>query len=126
MSRKLARIEDRLLRPPDASPVIGLDSPEWFAWLADEQHHSFHFTHPCGDFTARKERKQRGAWYWVAYRQVNKKLYKRYLGTSAGLTWAHLCAAAEVLAHTLADAAERDSGCDDDVHPPYDRSSGFR
>jgi hypothetical protein len=113
-----------MLRVPDATSVIGLDSCEWFAWVADEHHHSFHFTHPHGDFTARKERKQRGHWYWVAYRQVNKKLYKRYLGTSACLTGARLCAVAEMLAQTIADA-DHDSQCDDEQHVPRNRSPGF-
>lgn len=77
---------------------IALDSPEWFAWLADDQHHSFHFAHPEGECTARKERKQRGHWYWVAYRQVHGKLLKTYLGKSETLTAARLYAAVRELA----------------------------
>jgi LuxR family maltose regulon positive regulatory protein len=83
---------------------IALDSPAWFAWLADDTQHSFHFTHASGDFTARKERKQRGHWYWVAYRQVRGTLYKTYVGKSETLTHARLCAAAATLAHA-ADVA---------------------
>jgi hypothetical protein len=124
MSRKLAIIADGILQTADTRAGIDLDSREWFDWLADEHHHSFHFSHPCGDFTARKERKQRGHWYWVAYRQVNKKLYKRYLGTSACLTRARLCAAAETLAQTVADAG-RGSGRDNERHAPHDRSPGW-
>jgi hypothetical protein len=41
----------------------------------------------------------------VAYRQVRGILYKTYLGKSATLTHAHLCAAAATLRH-LADAAQ--------------------
>ncbi len=87
------------LRVGDDPEHITLDSPAWFAWLADDAQHSFHFTHPCGDFTARKERKQRGQWYWVAYRQVRGRLYKTYIGKSATLTHTRLCAAATTLAH---------------------------
>lgn len=125
MSRKLAIIEDGMLRVPDTTSSIELDSREWFVWLADEHHLSFHFSHPCGDFTARKERKQRGQWYWVAYRQVNKKLYKRYLGTSACLTRSRLCAAAETLAQTIAEASGHGSGRADEGHTPHNRSPGF-
>jgi LuxR family maltose regulon positive regulatory protein len=91
------------LHTGDDAACIALDSPAWFAWVADDAHHSFHFTHPCGDFTARKERKQRGQWYWVAYRQVHGTLYKTYLGKSDTLTDARLCAAAATLAQLAAD-----------------------
>jgi LuxR family maltose regulon positive regulatory protein len=87
-----------VLREPRSSETIVLGSTAWFAWLADDQHCSFHFAHPAGDFTARKERKQRGQMYWVAYRQLHGKLYKTYLGKSETLTEAHLCAAAQELA----------------------------
>ena len=82
--------------------ATALDSPAWFDWLADEHHHSFHFKHPLGDFTARKERKQRGQWYWVAYRQVHGKLHKTYLGKPEALTEAHLCDAARDLGRIAA------------------------
>jgi LuxR family maltose regulon positive regulatory protein len=101
MSRTTPQVVAGELRAGDAAECITLDSPAWFAWLADECHHSFHFTHPGGNFTARKERKQRGQWYWVAYRQVHNTLYKTYLGKSELLTAAHLGAAA----HTLAQRA---------------------
>ena len=83
--------------PLDAADIT-IDSPEWFAWLANEAHCSFHYMHPSGGFTARKERKQRGQSYWVAYRQVHHKLYKAYLGKSERLTEARLCATSESLA----------------------------
>ncbi len=105
MSHTTPRVVAGTLSAANAGVRIALDSPAWFAWLADDGHHSFHFTHPCGDFTARKERKQRGQWYWVAYRQVRGILYKTYLGKSATLTHARLCAAADTLAHR-ADAAQ--------------------
>ncbi len=101
MARTTPHVVNGELRVGDAAGRILLDSPTYFAWLADEHHHSFHFTHPAGDFTARKERKQRGQWYWVAYRQVRNTLYKTYVGKSELLTAAHLCAAA----HTLAQQA---------------------
>jgi LuxR family maltose regulon positive regulatory protein len=30
----------------------------------------------------RRDRKQRGGWYWCAYHQINGTLRKHYLGTS--------------------------------------------
>lgn len=118
MSHKLAIIEDGELHQPGVAAPIALDSPAWFAWLDDECHQSFHATHPCGDFTARKERKQRGQRYWVAYRQVNNKLYKVYLGKSACLTTARLCAAAEALAHKASEAAQHSGESGNGIHAP--------
>src|SRR5216684_3609841 len=64
------------------------DSPEWFAWLRTLG--SFHFKGKQGHFTARSERKKYADRYWYAYRKVNQKLYKRYLGTTEKLTRASL------------------------------------
>ncbi len=87
-----------VLHEPSTNTTIQLDSPAWYAWLAEEPHRSFHFTHPSGGFTARKEHKQRGQDYWVAYRHVHTKLYKTYLGKSEQLTEARLRAASQLLA----------------------------
>ena len=94
------------LHEPGSAVAIALESSAWMAWLSDDRHHSFHFKHPLGDFTARKERKQRGQWYWVAYRQVHGKLYKCYLGKTEALTEVHLCVAADELARACAAAYE--------------------
>ncbi len=64
------------------------DSPEWFAWLARLP--SFHFTGKSGQFSARQERKQRGATYWYAYLKARNHRLKRYLGTTETLTLARL------------------------------------
>jgi LuxR family maltose regulon positive regulatory protein len=53
----------------EASGVV-VGSPAWFTWLADDSTRSFSFRSPAGDYTARKERRQRGGAYWVAYRTV--------------------------------------------------------
>src|SRR3712207_3423804 len=87
----------RELRDPATMQRIPLDTPAWFAWLAEDHNRSFRFVHPVGVFTARKERKQRGGWYWVAYRQASRKLYKTYLGRSATLTETRLRRAAVTL-----------------------------
>ena len=86
MAGKTPRVVAGELRPAPGAQRIALDTAAWRAWLADEQHRSFRFVHPAGVFTARKERKQRGGWYWIAYRQVRRTLYKTYLGRSETLT----------------------------------------
>ena len=85
-----------------AEVVVG--SPAWFAWLADDSARSFSFRSPAGDYTARKERRQRGGAYWVAYRTAAGRQYKKYLGTVADLTPEQLADAAGALAARIADA----------------------
>ena len=59
-------------------------SQEWFIWLASIP--SFAFLGRAGHFTARRETKQRGESYWVAYQRADGKLWKRYLGRTCDLT----------------------------------------
>lgn len=101
MSWKTPRVSEGVLHVPLEAVTIIVGSPTWYTWLADEIHCSFHFSHPLGDFTARKERKQRGQHYWVAYRQAHGKLYKTYLGKPEALTEERLCAIAQSLARTV-------------------------
>ena len=109
MSWKTPLVEAGVLMEPASASTIAIDSAEWFDWVADEGHCSFHFRHPSGEFTARKERKQRGHAYWVAYRQFRNKLYKRYLGKSDTLTAAHLAVvAAEISGACPAAGAHSD------------------
>ena len=106
MAWKTPVVSEGMLRVPLDAITIPVGSPTWYTWLADDTHCSFHFSHPAGDFTARKERKQRGQHYWVAYRQVHGKLYKAYLGKPEVLTEDHLWAAAHTLACTVCNHAE--------------------
>lgn len=84
------------LREPagDAIPVGGA---AWWAWLAAPGHSTFYLRTEAGAYTARRERR-RGGDYWYAYARRGPKLRKAYLGRSAGLTWARLLAVAESLA----------------------------
>ncbi len=77
-----------LYDPDGGHRTFALDSPEWFAWLRTLG--SFHFKGKLGHFTGRSERKKHGDTYWYAYRKANRKLYKRYLGTTEKLTQACL------------------------------------
>ena len=67
---------------------IAPESLEWFAWL--EQVSSFAFAGKNGNYTARKEAKQRGDRYWSAYLATGTQLTKKYLGKSADLTLTRL------------------------------------
>jgi LuxR family maltose regulon positive regulatory protein len=73
---------------------LAVDSPEWLSWL--EGHTSFYFESPVGTFTARKELRS-GGWYWYAFRRHRGKLSKLYLGRSVELTSSRLVAGAEAL-----------------------------
>src|SRR5215471_14997147 len=64
------------------------DSPEWFAWL--DQASSFVFSGKTGNYTARKEARQRGNLYWSAYLATGEQLTKKYLGKTADLNLARL------------------------------------
>src|SRR5438876_12105480 len=74
---------------------IVLESPAWFAWLAEVS--SFAFSGQIGSYTARKETTQRGDRYWYAYLRTGQKLSKKYLGKITDLTMARLEEVAGVL-----------------------------
>ena len=85
-----------LVAAADAAGPITVDTPAWFAWLEDAT--AFSFSSPSGSFSARKERRSRGGWYWKAYRTVNGVLQRAYLGKTENLTLARLEHAAVTLA----------------------------
>jgi DNA-binding NarL/FixJ family response regulator len=72
--------------------VVGIAG--WYAWL--EHHCSFRFETDCTTFTARKEQRP-GGMYWYAYRRKQGKLRSAYLGKSEELTVERLCSVAETL-----------------------------
>lgn len=71
------------------------ESPEWFMWLKEIP--SFRFESKHGKYTARREQREYGSDYWIAYVKYHKKLYKKYLGPTDKLTIARLEAVAEEL-----------------------------
>src|SRR5436190_3754536 len=79
----------------DVALDIVLESPAWFAWLAEVS--SFAFSGQIGSYTARKETTQRGDRYWYAYLRNGQKLSKKYLGKATDLTVARLEEVAGVL-----------------------------
>src|SRR5262245_60912812 len=104
MAKRLPHVTDGMLHLP-AQPgqdEIVLGSANWFAWLDDPTTRSFTFEDVRGSFTARKERRQRGTQYWIAYRKIGGKLRNAYLGKAAELTQARLEHAAAALAASSA------------------------
>lgn len=92
----------------EATVMIRLDSPAWFCWL--EAPDTTRFAYPLFDpklgyivgvMTVRKERRERGGWYWTVYRRASGGMRKQYLGRSAAVTQARLAAiAADLLTKT--------------------------
>ncbi len=83
--------------------AIVVESVAWYAWL--ERHRSFRFECPASPFTARKEQRP-GGWYWYAYRRQAGRLQTAYLGRSAELSVTRL----EVIAAALAEGIDTRGG----------------
>ncbi len=66
-------------------PPIAPGSSDWWDWLADERHASFSLDTAAGSVTLRRER-QRNGLYWYAYRWLDGRLRKSYIGKSEQLT----------------------------------------
>src|SRR5689334_23739893 len=92
-------VNDRLTDPAGPESIV-VGSPAWFAWL--ERSKGFSFRGPTGTFTARRELRERGDGYWRAYRTVDGRQRRAYLGRSADLTPERLRA---VAAHLDADSS---------------------
>lgn len=101
MTRSISTVRNGTLheRTEDASStnVLAVESAGWFAWL--ESHHSFRFEHPTSPFTARKEQRSGGR-YWYAYRHQGGRLRTAYLGRSAELSMTRLNTIAVALGET--------------------------
>jgi hypothetical protein len=87
MARATPHITDGILTYRDGMQehTIAVGSPMWRQWLAAATTTTFRFEHPLCNFTARRERKRDGS-YWYAYRTRGGALQKAYLGKSADLT----------------------------------------
>ena len=103
---QIPSVADGLLRgtAADGAAGVSVGSPAWFAWLVEDAARSFSFRSPAGAYTARKERRQRGGAYWVAYRTAAGRQHKVYLGKAEELTPERLAEAAAALAGRVAAA----------------------
>lgn len=95
MSRLPIVRDGLLISTPGATP-IAVGSAEWFDWLNGEAR-SFAFENEQGTFTARREVRA-GGQFWYAYRRKAGQLHKVYLGRSVDLDDEHLDEAARALA----------------------------
>ena len=84
-SKSTPKLEGSVLY--DLDEAIDISSKRWHQWLQD--HTSFYYQNVLGSFTARRERRRNGD-YWYAYRRHQGKLYKSYLGRAEELTREHL------------------------------------
>ena len=70
-----------IIHPPFSFP---LTPASWSGWL--DMIETFHFCSLSGHtLTLRKEKKQRGTAYWYAYKRVDGKVRKKYLGDKSKL-----------------------------------------
>jgi predicted ATPase/DNA-binding CsgD family transcriptional regulator len=87
MAHSIPKACDGALHQPTAEGItldpIPIGTAAWYSWL--EQYRSFSFEAGSLTFTARKEQRP-GGWYWYAYRRSRGKLHSRYLGKSEELT----------------------------------------
>lgn len=87
--------------------VMVVGTSDWYDWLASAT--TFALQSESGSFTARKERGQRGGWYWKAYRTRRGVSYRAYLGKTQDLSLDRLEQVARALAQH-ATVAERGHG----------------
>jgi LuxR family maltose regulon positive regulatory protein len=98
MARSTPRVADGALTfPGDPVATIPVGGPAWRAWLAGGPATTFRYAGPEGSFTARREAK-RGGWYWYAYRRRGGRLRRAHLGEGDDLTPARLAEVAAALA----------------------------
>ena len=76
---------------------VWVDRPGWVEWLEAATTRGFRYPvfdarvgYIVGFMTVRKERRQRGGQYWIAYRRCQGQVRRVYLGASRRLTHASL------------------------------------
>jgi LuxR family transcriptional regulator, maltose regulon positive regulatory protein len=130
MSRSTPTVADGVLFDP-ARPdrLIRLDSPAWRTWLEAPTTTGFAYPlfdpavgYSLGVMTVRKERRQRGGSYWLAYRRLGGRLCKVYLGGAPAVTAPRLQAIADAFRAAAAatrplDHAARKEGSDGRYRP---------
>src|SRR5258708_22376636 len=97
---RLPLVSNDLLLLPDRSgeqqAPVSVGSDAWYTWLTSESGRSFTFRSQLGTFTARRERKRNG-WYWYIYRKQQGKLNKAYLGRAKELSLERLTSVTAIL-----------------------------
>ena len=98
MSARTPRVWDTYVEDPQQpGQRVWLDRPEWWAWLEAPTTRGFRYPvfdaqvgYSVGFMTVRKERRERGGTYWIAYRRCQGQVRRVYLGASTRLTRACL------------------------------------
>ncbi len=79
--------------PGQPGVFISVDSAAWFSWLEAAETRRFTYAlederlgYIVGWMTVRKEERVRGGKYWTAYRRMEGRLRKVYLGVSGQVT----------------------------------------
>jgi hypothetical protein len=94
MAKEIPLVRGTILEEPHTrGPSIHLDTPAWFAWLANPTNTRFSYAlynaaqgYIDGFMTVRKETRQRGGDYWSVYRRRGRKVRKIYVGPATALT----------------------------------------
>lgn len=89
MNSSTPQVRENICTDPNKPlyPPIEVGSSFWFTWLREPDVKSFHFENDQGKFTARKEERATSTnEYWYAYRKMQGKLRKVYLGAMDELT----------------------------------------
>lgn len=75
---------------------VEVGTSDWWNWLESDEAKSFRFEtdHGVKSYTARKETIQSKGYFWYAYKKVDKRLHKSYIGKTAELTLERLEAVA--------------------------------
>lgn len=115
MSQKPPQIREEWLLSPSADGCdIRLDSSAWFTWLEAPTTGSFAYPlvdpqrgYIVGLMTVRKDRRERGGWYWSVFRRQGQYMRRIYLGRPSHVTSARLEAIAQQLRQEAAEAATK-------------------
>ncbi len=110
MAHPLARVRNGFLEDPGGdetrAAAVPVGSAAWYNWLT--QHRSFRFEHRRTPYTARREQRP-GGWYWYASHRTKGTLHTLYLGRSEDLTLERL----EAVAQRFAQAPLQPSRAED-------------
>ncbi|MFM6025272.1 MAG: hypothetical protein ACKPER_20485, partial [Dolichospermum sp.] len=92
----------------DNGNLIKIDSESWFQWLGENA--SFKFTAGFGGEDSYRARKEvlGGVVYWYAFKKVNGKLHKRYIGKPHEVTHNRLCEVAKSIRDVKVRPAKED------------------
>src|SRR5215472_12835735 len=81
--QRFPSIAQGVLFPADGEGPIAIGTPAWSAWI--REHTAFAYQDAPFRFTARREQRPGGV-YWYAYKRTQGKLLKRYMGRGEDLT----------------------------------------